>query len=43
MNRGLAGVAALGAFILVLSGCASTAINAQWVNPQAGNRLPVQA
>jgi hypothetical protein len=44
MNRRLAGVALLGAVILVLSGCAaSTAINAQWINPQAGNRLPVKS
>ena len=44
MNRRLAGVALLGAAVLVLSGCAaSTAINAQWVNPQAGNRLPVKS
>lgn len=28
---------------LVLAGCAtSTQLNAQWVNPQAGNRLPVK-
>ena len=44
MNRRLASVALLGAAVLVLSGCAaSTAINAQWVNPQAGNRLPVKS
>ena len=43
MNRRLAGVALLGAAVLLLSGCASTAINAQWVNPQAGNRLPVKS
>jgi hypothetical protein len=34
--------AALGA-ALVLAGCAtSTQFNAQWLNPQAGNRLPVK-
>ena len=43
MNRRLAGVALLGAAVLVLSGCASTAINAQWINPQAGNRIPVKS
>ena len=44
MNRRLAGVALLGAAVLALSGCAaSTAINAQWINPQAGNRIPVKS
>jgi hypothetical protein len=44
MNRRLAGVALLAAAIVVLSGCAaSTELNAQWVNPQAGNRLPVKS
>ena len=43
MNRRLAGVALLSAAVLALSGCASTAINAQWINPQAGNRLPVKS
>ena len=32
------------AAIVALSGCAaSTELNAQWVNPQAGNRLPVKS
>ncbi len=29
--------------VLALSSCASTELNAQWVNPQAGNRLPVKS
>ena len=43
MNRRLAGAALLAAAFLVLSGCASTEINARWLNPQAGNRLPVKS
>jgi hypothetical protein len=43
MNRGLAVAALMVAAIMSLSGCASTAVNAQWVNPQAGNRLPVKS
>ena len=43
MNRRLAGAALLAAAIVALSGCASTALNAQWVNPQAGNKLPVKS
>jgi len=44
MNRRLAGVALLAAAVVALSGCAaSTELNAQWVNPQAGNRLPVKS
>lgn len=44
MNRQLASVALLAAAIVALSGCAaSTELNAQWVNPQAGNRLPVKS
>jgi hypothetical protein len=44
MNRRLAGLALLAAAIVALSGCAaSTEVNAQWVNPQAGNRLPVKS
>lgn len=44
MNRRLAGLALLAAAIVALSGCAaSTELNAQWVNPQAGNRLPVKS
>jgi hypothetical protein len=44
MNRRVAGVALLAAAIVALSGCAaSTELNAQWVNPQAGNRLPVKS
>ena len=36
--------AALTAAVVVLSGCVtSTAFNAQWVNPQAGARLPVKS
>ena len=43
MNRRLC-VALLAAAVVALSGCAaSTALNAQWVNPQAGNRLPVKS
>jgi hypothetical protein len=29
--------------VLLLSSCASTQFNAQWVNPQAGARLPVKS
>ena len=44
MNRRLVGVALLAAAVVALSGCAaSTELNAQWVNPQAGNRLPVKS
>ena len=44
MNRRFAGVALLAAAIAALSGCVtSTELNAQWVNPQAGNRLPVKS
>lgn len=44
MNRRLAGVALLAAAIVALTGCAaSTELNAQWVNPQAANRLPVKS
>jgi hypothetical protein len=44
MNRRLAGVALLAAAIVALSGCAtSTEINARWINPQAGNRVPVKS
>ena len=44
MNRRLASVAWLAAAIVTLSGCVtSTELNAQWVNPQAGNRLPVKS
>jgi hypothetical protein len=44
MNRRLAGAALLAAAIVALSGCAtSTEINARWINPQAGNRLPVKS
>ena len=44
MDRSLAGVFLLTAAIAVLSSCAtSTELNAQWVNPQAGSRLPVKS
>ena len=44
MNRAWVGAALLAAAIATLSGCGtSTALNAQWVNPQAGNRLPVKS
>lgn len=44
MNRRLAGVALLAAAIVALTGCAATTeLNAQWVNPQAANRLPVKS
>ena len=34
----------LGAAVVALTGCAaSTELNAQWVNPQAGNRMPVKS
>ena len=37
-------VAAVVGVTAALSGCVtSTALNAQWVNPQAGNRLPVKS
>ncbi len=40
----LASAVLLAAAVTVLSSCAtSTALNAQWVNPQAGNRLPVKS
>jgi len=32
----------LGSAALLLSACASTQFNAQWLNPEAGNRLPVR-
>ena len=41
IRLGLALLAA--AAVVALSGCASTAVNAQWVNPQAGSRLPVKS
>ncbi|MEO8187424.1 MAG: hypothetical protein ABI580_08710, partial [Burkholderiaceae bacterium] len=44
MNRRLAGAALLAVAIVALSGCAaSTEVNARWINPQAGNRLPVKS
>jgi len=44
MNMRLVGLAVLAAATLALSACAtSTALNAQWVNPQAGSRLPVRS
>ena len=43
MNTRFAGAALLAAAIVSLSGCASTEINARWLNPQAGNRLPVKS
>ncbi len=43
MNGRFAGAALLAAAIVALSGCASTEINARWLNPQAGNRLPVKS
>ena len=43
MNKALAGVALVAVAIVALSGCASTEVNAQWVNPQAGNHLPVKS
>ena len=40
----LASAALLASAVMVLSSCVtSTALNAQWVNPQAGNRLPVKS
>jgi hypothetical protein len=32
-----------GAALLLLSACASTQFNAQWLNPEAGGRLPVKS
>lgn len=44
MNVRSLGVALTAAATLALSACAtSTALNAQWVNPQAGNRIPVKS
>lgn len=44
MRRGLQGVLLAAAAVIALSGCVtSTELNAQWVNPQAGNRLPVKS
>jgi len=35
-------IALLGGAALLLSACASTQFNAQWLNPEAGSRLPVR-
>jgi hypothetical protein len=35
-------LALLGGAALLLSACASTQFNAQWLNPEAGDRLPVR-
>ncbi|MBA2549161.1 MAG: DUF4136 domain-containing protein [Burkholderiaceae bacterium] len=44
MKLRLVGLAVLAAATLALSACAtSTALNAQWINPQAGSRLPVKS
>jgi len=44
MNMRFVSLAVLAAATLALSACAtSTALNAQWVNPQAGSRLPVKS
>ena len=44
MNRTISGRGAVGGRHSGAVGlCASTAINARWVNPQAGNRLPVKS
>lgn len=44
MRRRLQGVLLAAAAVIALSGCVtSTELNAQWVNPQAGNRLPVKS
>ncbi len=45
MNRPIvlaARLALLGGAALLLSACASTQFNAQWLNPEAGSRLPVR-
>jgi hypothetical protein len=42
MQTVLPGLLAAAAVALLLAGCASTELNAQWVNPGAGNRLPVK-
>lgn len=36
-------LALLGCAALLLSACASTQFNAQWLNPEAGSRLPVKS
>ena len=36
-------LALLGGAVLLLSACASTQFNAQWLNPEAGSRLPVRS
>lgn len=41
--RRLASLALLAGAALLLSACASTQFNAQWLNPEAGNRLPVKS
>ncbi|HYM47442.1 MAG TPA: hypothetical protein VES91_03105 [Burkholderiaceae bacterium] len=44
MRKELQSVLLLAAAVLALSSCVtSTELNAQWVNPQAGNRLPVKS
>lgn len=44
MRRELQGMLLAAAVVIGLSACAtSTELNAQWVNPQAGNRLPVKS
>lgn len=43
-GRRLQGVLLAAAAVIALSSCAtSTELNAQWINPQAGNRLPVKS
>jgi len=39
----LASMALLAGAVLLLSACASTQFNAQWLNPEAGSRLPVKS
>ena len=43
MRKQLQSLLLLATAVLALTGCASTELNAQWVNPQAGSRLPVKS
>jgi hypothetical protein len=43
MTKPLQSLLLLATAVLALTSCASTELNAQWVNPQAGSRLPVKS